>query len=601
MSEELCELGVVGLSAVGQSLAAHHASDGVRVCVCDEDPHFVPQVVQEYRSQIAEADADDDDEGDDEGDEGDEEDDGSSSDRRGGTRRRGRDRRRRRLDASRCMIPSGSVEEIVPMLMRPRRIVVCGTHGRDDRFVEHCWDRLFPLLEEGDVVLRWGREDEGGGTGGGTGGGGCDRPAPPMVQYYDAAVAGKLSRTQARPRGIHLLEMVRLGRDRLLHSTSSENHSFLVGGGSTEAYSLIEPYVSSYGGTSIAHVGNDPASAHYAIMIQRSIENGFAQAYAEGSDVLRRAGGYENQDIGRAFRNWNESSGGDDDNDDGGGITTTRSYLAGISSRIYYKRDTVTKSGFVIDHIVDAIPSDPVDTWATLEATRLGVPAPTVNATMETRFLSVMRDERMEASSILKVPELNDTPSVLRDQIAEDLRRAIHCACLCIVAECLAIFEAASEAGSWDANAVECVRMWKMPGSFLESTLLDRIHSALADDRGDSNSLLTIPVIASELQGLHMSWRRIVTLSFASAVPCPTLSSSLTHYDSYRSGRLPVGLIRAQRDYFDASGYDRLGEGGWFSTCWINEHAIQKKKEAAAASQGGNQRTRKRKAKLEES
>ena len=62
MSEELCELGVVGLSAVGQSLAAHHASDGVRVCVCDEDPHFVPQVVQEYRSQIAEADADDDDE-----------------------------------------------------------------------------------------------------------------------------------------------------------------------------------------------------------------------------------------------------------------------------------------------------------------------------------------------------------------------------------------------------------------------------------------------------------------------------------------------------------------------------------------------------------
>ncbi len=61
MSEELCELGVIGLSAVGQSLAAHHASDGTRVCVSDEDPSFAPQVVQEYRSQI-EANAEDEEE-----------------------------------------------------------------------------------------------------------------------------------------------------------------------------------------------------------------------------------------------------------------------------------------------------------------------------------------------------------------------------------------------------------------------------------------------------------------------------------------------------------------------------------------------------------
>ena len=56
---------------------------------------------------------------------------------------------------------------------------------------------------------------------------------------------------------------------------SSENLSFLVGGGSTEAYLLMEPYVSSYGSMSIACIGNDPASANYAIKIQRSI----AQAY----------------------------------------------------------------------------------------------------------------------------------------------------------------------------------------------------------------------------------------------------------------------------------------------------------------------------------
>ncbi len=56
---------------------------------------------------------------------------------------------------------------------------------------------------------------------------------------------------------------------------SSENLSFLVGGGSTEVYLLMEPYVLSYGSTLITRIRNNPASAHYAIMIQRSI----AQAY----------------------------------------------------------------------------------------------------------------------------------------------------------------------------------------------------------------------------------------------------------------------------------------------------------------------------------
>lgn len=91
--------------------------------------------------------------------------------------------------AMRCMIPASSVEQLIPMLQRPRRIVVCGTHGYDGKFTylfEHC---LAPLLEDGDIVLRWGREeelgfaypslDEGGG-------GGED------VQFYENVVAGFL-------------------------------------------------------------------------------------------------------------------------------------------------------------------------------------------------------------------------------------------------------------------------------------------------------------------------------------------------------------------------------------------------------------------------
>lgn len=221
---------------------------------------------------------------------------------------------------------------------------------------------------------------------------------------------------------------------------------------------------------------------------------------------------------------------------------------------------------------------------------------------MESRFISVMKDERVEASSILKVPEGVDTPSVMKDQISDDCANAIYCTCMCLMAECLAIFQAASDMESWDVNAAECIRLWNHPGSFLESKLLEKIHNSLLEDKkdiGDSKNtenddlkgeevmetrnLMIVPGIASELQHLHMAWRRIVTLSFASAIPCPTLSASLTYYDSYRTRKLPVGLIRAQRDFFNASGYSRLEREGWFSTCWIHQHTAEKKRNDQSA------------------
>ncbi|KAL7541909.1 hypothetical protein ACHAXR_011357 [Thalassiosira sp. AJA248-18] len=525
MSEELCELGVVGLTSIGQSLAAHHATKKTRVCVGDEDLSFVPQVINEFKSQM---------------EVGEEEEEDNALPK-----------------ASKCMIPFDNMHELVARLVSPRKIIIFGTHAHDQKF-EEMWNKLYPLLEGGDVVLRWGREEEGNGSGN---------------QFHTDSIVGNLSKLQAQPRGIHLLEMVRLERDRTVAFEGENPECFLVGG-PQEGYTQLEPFILPC--ATIGHAGNGAGCAHYAGMIQRAIENGVTQAFAEGADVLTKTAGCEPPDIGRTMKKWN---------DEGGRLASS---LTRISSKIYYKRDHITKNGFVIDHIFDSIDVDAKDTWVTMEATKLGVPAPTINATLESRYLSAMKDERVEASSILKVPEMMDTPSVMRDQISEDLQNAIYCACVCIVAECLAVFQAASEVESWDANMKECIRLWKQPGSLLESTLLERVLSALANYQvGDMKNLLIVPDIASELQEVHMSWRRVVTLSFASAVPCPTLSSSLTYYDSYRSRKLPIGLVRAQRDFFDASGYDRFGQGGWYTTCWVTPHTKEmRKKEGQVGLEG---------------
>lgn len=542
---EICELGIIGLTSLGQSLAAHHASQQRRVCVYDfDDPSFVPKVIKEYRTST-------------EKDEKDLHDNNNSS---ANTSTR----------PSRCMVASSSMEEFAKIITTSRKIIIFGTHGDDKKF-DDIWNELKGNLTRGDMVLRWGEEEAAT----------LSHPSDQNnMQFYTESIVGNLSKLQAEPLGIDLLEMVKLEQDRATLIRESDTQDTFAVGGARDAYDQLSLYVSPFALT--GHVGSSAACAHYARMVQRAIEFGIAQCLAEGCDLLKKAALYENQDVGRTLAKWQE-----------GGIIA--SYLVEISSKIYYKRDGMTKKGHVIDHIVDCIDLNGSDTWFSLEATKLGVPAPTITAALEARFLSNMIDDRDDASSILGAPEGADTPSVLKDQISEDLQGAIYSAWTCVIAEGLSIFVAAAEVGQWEVNLVECLRLWNLPASFLKSDMLEKMLSTLTENQGNMQHVLLLPSIASQLQETHMSWRRIVTLCFASAIPCPCLGASLTYYDSFRSKKLPSSLIRAQRDYFGGYGYSRINEEGWFTSCWVQEHTDKLKKTARKLENGADDGTKKKK------
>jgi 6-phosphogluconate dehydrogenase len=127
--------------------------------------------------------------------------------------------------------------------------------------------------------------------------------------------------------------------------------------------------------------------------------------------------------------------------------------------------------------------------------------------------------------------------------------------------------------------------------------MLEKMHAALMENPGKIQSVMLLPSIASQLQETHMSWRRIVTLCFASAIPCPCLGASLTYYDSYRSERLSSSLIRAQRDFFGGYGYDRFNEEGWYTSCWVQEHTDGLKRTTKKLENGANDDTKKKKRK----
>merc|ERR1712216_835532 len=75
-------------------------------------------------------------------------------------------------------------------------------------------------------------------------------------------------------------------------------------------------------------------------------------------------------------------------------------------------------------------------------------------------------------------------------------------------------------------------------------------------------NLLVDPTFAKELNDRQMSWRRIITLCVASGVPCPSLSASLSYFDTYRLAQLPANLTQAQRDFFGGHTYERIDAEG---------------------------------------
>ncbi|MFA6157636.1 MAG: NADP-dependent phosphogluconate dehydrogenase, partial [Mesorhizobium sp.] len=76
------------------------------------------------------------------------------------------------------------------------------------------------------------------------------------------------------------------------------------------------------------------------------------------------------------------------------------------------------------------------------------------------------------------------------------------------------------------------------------------------------------PAFIALMQEAHPSLRRVVAKASEAGTPVPALSSALAYFDSYRQGRGTSNLIQAQRDFFGAHGFERIGEQGAFHGPW---------------------------------
>lgn len=435
------------------------------------------------------------------------------------------------------LIGSTSMEDMVSKLSKPRKIVILVMAGKP---VDDTIAGLAEHLEPGDLIVDGGNE------------------------WYPNSLRRA---EELEKRGIMFMGMgISGGEEGARHGPS------LMPGGKKKAYDLMEPIITKCAaqvrdGSCTGYLG-PIGSGNYVKMVHNGIEYGDMQLIAEVYDCLKNIVGLNNQDMSRQFAKWNDGE--------------LSSYLIEITAKILAKEDDITGEGYVVDYVLDKTGMKGTGRWTVQEAAEQSVAAPTITASLDSRYISGRKDERVAASKILKPP--TGAPNVSKPQIIADLGAALYCAKICSYAQGMGIIKAASNANNWDVDLALCAKLWK-GGCIIRAKLLDNIQEAFTTNK-DLPNLMVDPGFAQILNDRQQAWRRIVTLCIAWGVPCPSLSASLSYFDSYRSERLPANLTQAQRDFFGGHTYERIDREGPHHCAWTKTHkAIGNLNERSAGEQ----------------
>jgi 6-phosphogluconate dehydrogenase len=184
----------------------------------------------------------------------------------------------------------------------------------------------------------------------------------------------------------------------------------------------------------------------------------------------------------------------------------------------------------------------------------MGVPAPTVAEAVFARCLSAVKQERMEAETVLAPPE--QSFDIDKETFVEAIRDALYCSKICSYAQGFQLMREAQNEYDWKLNFGEIAQIWR-GGCIIRAAFLQKITEAYARNPQLANLLLD-PYFRDAIASAQANWRKVVSTAVQSGVPTPTFSSALAYYDGYRCGRLPQNLLQAQRDYFGAHTYERV-------------------------------------------
>lgn len=340
----------------------------------------------------------------------------------------------------------------------------------------------------------------------------------------------------------------------------------MMPGGSHDAYKNIEDILLKVAaqvpesGPCVTYIGKG-GSGNFVKMVHNGIEYGDMQLIAEAYDVLKSVGKLSNEELHEVFSEWNNGE--------------LLSFLIEITADIFgIKDDKGSEGGHLVDKVLDKTGMKGTGKWTVQQAADLSIAAPTIAASLDSRFLSGLKDERVEASKVFEPRRCigraaadDGEATIDKKKLIDDVRQALYASKICSYAQGMNLIRAKSNEKGWGLQLGELARIWK-GGCIIRAIFLDRIKKAY-DRNPELSNLLVDPEFAKEILDRQGAWRRVVCLAINAGVSTPGMSTSLAYFDSYRRERLPANLIQAQRDYFGAHTYERTDMSGSFHTEWF--------------------------------
>jgi 6-phosphogluconate dehydrogenase len=417
------------------------------------------------------------------------------------------------------ILGSTSVADLVSKLKTPRKIMIMVKAGQA---VDDTINQLVPHLQAGDIII------DGGNT-----------------HYPD---------TNRRVAELEKKGLLFVGSGVSGGEEGALNGPSIMPGGSAKAWPFVKPIFQGIA----AKADNEPCcdwvgeggAGHYVKMVHNGIEYGDMQLICEAYQLMRDVLGMSAGEMHEVFKEWNK---GDLD-----------SYLIEITRDILAMKDA--DGSPLVDKILDAAGQKGTGKWTGINALDLGIPLTLIAESVFARCLSSIKEERVEASKVLKGPSIKFTGD--KKAAINDIRDALYASKIMSYAQGYALMAAAGKEYGWKLNYGGIALMWR-GGCIIRSAFLAKIKEAFDKDAGIKNLLLA-PFFQEKVDKSQAGWRRVIGMAATYGVPTPTLSTALSYFDGYRTARLPANLLQAQRDFFGAHLYERVDKprGEFFHTNW---------------------------------
>lgn len=413
-----------------------------------------------------------------------------------------------------------TIKDFVESLKSPRTIMMLVPAGK---IVDSVIEELLPLIDQGDIIIDAGNS-----------------------HFIDTN-----RRVESlESKGYHFFGMGISGGEE-----GARRGPSMMPGGDKVAYKVVKPILEAIsakvnGESCVTYIGPG-ASGHFVKMVHNGIEYGLMQLIAETYEVLRKGLKINNEAIHQVFKDWNEGK--------------LQSYLLEITRDIFAFKDKETGK-LLVDLIKDQAKAKGTGKWTSQVAMDLMLSIPVIDTAVSMRDLSRYKELRTCVAAVYSKEELKGLQSEDQQVFIAKLEEAFYFSMIITYAQGMHLLMQASEEYGYELNLAEIAKIWR-GGCIIRAHFLDTIYNAFQEQPNLSHLLLDSKV-ESLIQESLSDTRSIISKAIEQGIAVPAYAASLSYFDALRSESMPDNLIQAQRDFFGAHTYERIGSEGSHHTNW---------------------------------